>query len=67
MIQEAHVGVGIRGEEGMQAARAADYTIGRFKFLARLMLIHGRYSYKRTAFASQYMFYKSSFLCFVQV
>ena len=38
-----------------------------FKFLARLLLIHGRYSYKRTAFAGQYMFYKSSFLCFVQV
>lgn len=31
------------------------------------MLIHGRYSYKRTSFAAQYMFYKSSFLCFVQV
>lgn len=28
MIQEAHIGVGITGREGLQAARASDYSIG---------------------------------------
>ncbi|KAK1260037.1 Phospholipid-transporting ATPase 2 [Acorus gramineus] len=37
----------------MQAARAADYSIGKFRFLKRLILVHGRYSYNRTAFLSQ--------------
>lgn len=47
MIMEAHIGVGMRGKEGTQAARAADYTIGRFKFLTILTQIHGRYAYRR--------------------
>ncbi|XP_057852337.2 phospholipid-transporting ATPase 2 isoform X2 [Cryptomeria japonica] len=67
MIQEAHIGVGISGREGMQAARAADFSIGKFKFLKRLILIHGRYSYNRTAFLSQYSFYKSLLICFIQI
>jgi phospholipid-translocating ATPase len=33
MIQEANVGVGIAGKEGMQASRAADYVLGQFRFL----------------------------------
>uniref|UniRef100_A0A0E0DCV4 P-type ATPase C-terminal domain-containing protein n=1 Tax=Oryza meridionalis TaxID=40149 RepID=A0A0E0DCV4_9ORYZ len=37
MIQEANIGVGISGREGLQAARAADYSIGKFKFLKRLL------------------------------
>ncbi|WVZ85067.1 hypothetical protein U9M48_032027 [Paspalum notatum var. saurae] len=67
MIQEANIGVGISGREGLQAARAADYSIGKFKFLRRLILIHGRYSYNRTAFISQYSFYKSLNICFIQI
>ncbi|AQK43098.1 Phospholipid-transporting ATPase 2 [Zea mays] len=67
MIQEANIGVGISGREGLQAARAADYSIGKFKFLKRLILIHGRYSYNRTAFISQYSFYKSLLMCFIQI
>uniref|UniRef100_A0A0D9XRT0 Phospholipid-transporting ATPase n=1 Tax=Leersia perrieri TaxID=77586 RepID=A0A0D9XRT0_9ORYZ len=61
MIQQADIGVGISGREGLQAARAADYSIGKFRFLKRLILVHGRYSYNRTAFLSQYSFYKSFF------
>ncbi|KAI8006822.1 Phospholipid-transporting ATPase 2 [Camellia lanceoleosa] len=53
MIQQADIGVGISGREGLQAARAADYSIGKFRFLQRLILVHGRYSYNRTAFLSQ--------------
>ncbi|XP_043701516.1 phospholipid-transporting ATPase 2-like isoform X2 [Telopea speciosissima] len=66
MIQQANVGVGIRGREGLQAARAADYSI-EFRFLKRLILVHGRYSYNRTAFLSQYSFYKSLKICFIQI
>ncbi|KAJ6845918.1 phospholipid-transporting ATPase 2 [Iris pallida] len=67
MIQQADIGVGISGREGLQAARAADYCIGKFKFLKRLILVHGRYSYNRTAFLSQYSFYKSLMICFIQI
>ncbi|CAM0905081.1 unnamed protein product [Alopecurus aequalis] len=67
MIQEANVGVGISGREGLQAARAADYSIGKFRFLKRLILVHGRYSYNRTSFISQYSFYKSLLICFIQI
>lgn len=67
MIQEAHVGVGISGREGLQAARAADYSFARFKFLRRLLLVHGRWAYVRTAFISQYCFYKSLYICSIQM
>ncbi|KAG7983659.1 hypothetical protein I3843_04G117800 [Carya illinoinensis] len=67
MIQQADIGVGISGREGLQAARAADYSIGKFRFLKRLILVHGRYSYNRTAFLAQYSFYKSLLICFIQI
>lgn len=47
MIQEAHIGVGVAGEEGLQAVMASDYSIGQFRFLARLLLVHGHYAYLR--------------------
>ena len=59
MIQKANVGVGILGKEGLQAARAADYSIAQFKFLKNLLLVHGRLAYHRTTFISQYCFFKS--------
>jgi phospholipid-translocating ATPase len=49
MIQASHVGVGISGREGLQAARIADYSIAQFRFLLRLLLVHGRWNYGRTA------------------
>lgn len=45
MIREAHIGIGIAGREGMQAANAGDYAIGRFRLLKRLLLWHGRRNY----------------------
>lgn len=48
MIQEAQVGIGITGKEGLQAARTSDYAIAQFRFLAKLLLVHGRYNYIRT-------------------
>jgi phospholipid-translocating ATPase len=62
MIQEAHVGVGIAGEEGRQAVMSADYAIGQFRFLTRLMLVHGRWSYRRLSETIANFFYKVS-LC----
>ncbi|KAI1358505.1 hypothetical protein F5Y08DRAFT_321671 [Xylaria arbuscula] len=49
MIQAAHVGIGISGREGLQAARAADYGIAQFRFLQRLLLVHGHWLYLRTS------------------
>ena len=60
MIQEAHVGVGIAGEEGRQAAMSSDYAIGQFRFLTRLILVHGRWSYRRLAECIANFFYKVS-------
>ncbi|KAG5921586.1 hypothetical protein E4U53_003780 [Claviceps sorghi] len=49
MLRAAHVGVGISGREGLQAARAADYAVAQFRFLQPLLLVHGRWNYLRTA------------------
>ncbi|KAI1760578.1 phospholipid-translocating P-type ATPase [Hypoxylon sp. FL1150] len=59
MIQEADVGVGIAGVEGRQAVMSADYAIGQFRFLQRLVLVHGRWSYHRMAEAIANFFYKN--------
>ncbi|KAL9108545.1 MAG: hypothetical protein Q9187_008280, partial [Circinaria calcarea] len=48
MIQEAHLGIGITGKEGLQAARVSDYSIAQFRFLSKLLLVHGRWNYIRT-------------------
>ena len=59
MILQAHVGVGILGKEGQQAARSADYAIGQFKFLKTLLFFHGREAYRRNSFMVLYTFYKN--------
>jgi magnesium-transporting ATPase (P-type) len=59
MIKAAHVGVGIAGKEGMQAVQNADFAIGQFRFLRRLMLVHGRANGRRMALLVCYMFYKN--------
>ena len=67
MIQTASVGVGISGREGMQAARASDFSISQFSHLRRLLLVHGRWSYVRTAWIAQYCLYKSLIIALVQL
>lgn len=59
MILAAHVGVGILGKEGQQAARTADYAIGQFKFLKPLLFFHGREAYRRNSYFVLYNFYKN--------
>ncbi|KAG6955688.1 hypothetical protein JG688_00011824 [Phytophthora aleatoria] len=59
MIQEAHVGIGIYGHEGMQAVRAADFAIATFRHLSRLLLVHGRWNHRRVARVILFSFYKN--------
>lgn len=59
MITAAHVGIGISGLEGQQAARSSDYAIGQFKFLKSLIFAHGREAYRRNAYLVCYIFYKN--------
>jgi phospholipid-translocating ATPase len=66
IYQAADVGVGISGEEGLQAVNSSDYAIAqvcvinfgdiarrnhclflKFRFLKRLLLVHGHWSYAR--------------------
>ncbi|KDO27821.1 hypothetical protein SPRG_07095, partial [Saprolegnia parasitica CBS 223.65] len=62
MIQEAHIGVGIAGHEGMQAVRAADIEVGQFRCLAHLILLHGRWNYLRIRNLITFTFYKNAVL-----
>lgn len=59
MLHEADVGVGISGREGLQAVRAADYGIAEFKFLKRLVLVHGVNSHLRMTKMIHYVLYKA--------
>jgi phospholipid-transporting ATPase len=59
MIQAAHIGVGISGQEGMQAVMASDFAIAQFRFLTDLLLVHGRWSYIRITKVVAYFFYKN--------
>ncbi|KAI5058579.1 hypothetical protein GOP47_0026749 [Adiantum capillus-veneris] len=59
MIQQADIGVGISGLEGMQATMASDFSIAQFCFLERLLLVHGSWCYKRLALMICYFFYKN--------
>ncbi|CAM1330633.1 ATP8B2 (predicted) [Pycnogonum litorale] len=59
MIKTAHIGVGISGQEGLQAVLASDFSIAQFCFVERLLLVHGRYSYFRMCKFLRYFFYKN--------
>ncbi|ESK93693.1 calcium transporting atpase [Moniliophthora roreri MCA 2997] len=66
MIQAAHVGVGISGVEGLQAARSADVAISQFRYLKKLLLVHGAWSYRRLSKLILYSFYKNIVLYMTQ-
>jgi phospholipid-transporting ATPase len=67
MIQAAHVGVGISGLEGLQAARSADFAIAQFRFLRKLLLVHGSWSYSRMSKVVLYSYYKNIVLYLIQL
>uniref|UniRef100_A0AAY4DAS8 Phospholipid-transporting ATPase n=1 Tax=Denticeps clupeoides TaxID=299321 RepID=A0AAY4DAS8_9TELE len=67
MIQMAHVGVGISGKEGLQAANSSDYSIAQFKYLKNLLLVHGAWNYNRVAKCILYCFYKNIVLYIIEI
>jgi len=66
MIQEAHLGIGIAGKEGLQAARTSDYSIAQFRFLLKLLLVHGRWNYVRVCKYTLGTFWKEMIFYVVQ-
>lgn len=67
MIQEAHVGLGIVGKEGRQAALCADYSFANFCMLKKVLLVHGHYYTKRLTLLVLYFFYKNLVFMLIQV
>uniref|UniRef100_A0A8D0SEB9 Phospholipid-transporting ATPase n=1 Tax=Sus scrofa TaxID=9823 RepID=A0A8D0SEB9_PIG len=67
MIQTAHVGVGISGNEGMQATNNSDYAIAQFSHLEKLLLVHGAWSYFRVTKCVLYCFYKNVVLYIIEL
>eukprot|EP00184_Porphyridium_aerugineum_P003775 CAMPEP_0184699716 /NCGR_PEP_ID=MMETSP0313-20130426/5882_1 /TAXON_ID=2792 /ORGANISM="Porphyridium aerugineum, Strain SAG 1380-2" /LENGTH=1733 /DNA_ID=CAMNT_0027158839 /DNA_START=49 /DNA_END=5250 /DNA_ORIENTATION=- len=59
MIYAAHVGIGLYGKEGVEAVLASDFALGQFRFLERLLIVHGRWSYKRMCKLVMAVIYKS--------
>uniref|UniRef100_A0AAV2L6D2 Phospholipid-transporting ATPase n=1 Tax=Knipowitschia caucasica TaxID=637954 RepID=A0AAV2L6D2_KNICA len=59
MIKMAHIGVGISGQEGMQAVLSSDFSFAQFRYLQRLLLVHGHWSYLRMCHFLRYFFYKN--------
>lgn len=59
MIKEAHVGIGIIGKEGRQAAMSADFAFTKFKHLEKALFVHGHWYYLRIGILTQYFFYKN--------
>uniref|UniRef100_A0A8C6YGK7 Phospholipid-transporting ATPase n=1 Tax=Naja naja TaxID=35670 RepID=A0A8C6YGK7_NAJNA len=59
MIKTAHIGIGISGQEGMQAVMSSDFSFAQFRYLQRLLLVHGRWSYIRMCKFLSYFFYKN--------
>ncbi|OAG11063.1 phospholipid-translocating P-type ATPase [Paraphaeosphaeria sporulosa] len=66
MIQAADVGVGIVGKEGKQASLAADFSIEQFCYLVKLLVWHGRNSYKRSAKLSQFVIHRGLIISICQ-
>lgn len=66
MILESNVGIGIVGKEGKQASLASDFSIDEFQYLRRLVLWHGRLSYKRSAVLSQFVIHRGLVIAVIQ-
>ncbi|CAE6437407.1 unnamed protein product [Rhizoctonia solani] len=66
MIQAADVGVGIVGKEGKQASLAADFSVTQFSYLTKLLVWHGRNSYKRSAKLAQFVIHRGLIISVMQ-
>ncbi|XP_074834231.1 phospholipid-transporting ATPase IK [Carettochelys insculpta] len=67
MIKTADIGVGISGQEGMQAVQCSDYALAQFRYLQQLLFVHGRWSYLRICKFLRYFFYKTFAGMMVQI
>uniref|UniRef100_A0A4W4FKB6 Phospholipid-transporting ATPase n=1 Tax=Electrophorus electricus TaxID=8005 RepID=A0A4W4FKB6_ELEEL len=67
MIKTAHIGVGLCGVEGSQAVQNADFALAQFSFLRRLLLVHGRWSYRRICSFLHYFLYKTTSFALVHI
>lgn len=67
MIQAADIGVGIAGKEGRQAVNNSDFAVGQFKFLVRLLMVHGQLSHYRLGRLIKFSFFKNITFAFVLV
>ncbi|GMT29153.1 hypothetical protein PFISCL1PPCAC_20450, partial [Pristionchus fissidentatus] len=66
MIQAAHAGIGIDAHEGKQASLAADFSITQFSHICRLLLVHGRFCYKRSCALSQFVMHRGLIISTMQ-
>ncbi|XP_054549958.1 probable phospholipid-transporting ATPase IIB isoform X5 [Talpa occidentalis] len=66
MIQAADCGIGIEGKEGKQASLAADFSITQFRHIGRLLMVHGRSSYKRSAALGQFVMHRGLIISTMQ-
>ncbi|XP_058533137.1 probable phospholipid-transporting ATPase IIB isoform X1 [Ochotona princeps] len=66
MIQAADCGIGIEGKEGRQASLAADFSITQFRHIGRLLVVHGRNSYKRSAALGQFVMHRGLIISTMQ-
>lgn len=66
MIEEAHIGIGISGREGKQAALSSDYSIGEFKAVVKLLLWHGRLVYRTTAKTCMFIMHRGMIIATMQ-
>uniref|UniRef100_A0A8C2DKF3 Phospholipid-transporting ATPase n=1 Tax=Cyprinus carpio TaxID=7962 RepID=A0A8C2DKF3_CYPCA len=67
MIKTAHIGVGLCGVEGSQAVQNADFALAQFRFLRRLLLVHGHWSYYRICILLRYFLYKTTAFALVHI
>ncbi|XP_026536904.1 phospholipid-transporting ATPase IK [Notechis scutatus] len=67
MIKTADIGVGISGQEGMQAVQCSDYALAQFRYLQRLLFVHGKWSYLRISKFLRYFFFKTFAGMMVQI
>ncbi|XP_058578383.1 phospholipid-transporting ATPase VB isoform X2 [Neofelis nebulosa] len=65
MIHAADIGIGISGQEGLQAVMSSDFAISRFRHLKKLLLVHGHWCYSRLSRMVVYYFYKN--VCYVNL
>uniref|UniRef100_A0A3P9PK23 Phospholipid-transporting ATPase n=1 Tax=Poecilia reticulata TaxID=8081 RepID=A0A3P9PK23_POERE len=66
MIQAADCGIGIEGKEGKQASLAADFSVSQFRHIGRLLMVHGRNSYKRSAALGQFVMHRGMIISTMQ-